>query len=177
MNYEMVPSPGTSMVVKMGAGKARRLDCSTEILCRFISCSAHISGWMRKGVTGDGLDGWMAFLGGLLGAMFRAGCRQAPQLGRMVPWRSDSSNLRGVIRSYRTQPWFVPVKTSVDCVVRGAIYVIARCRRSKRPIFAIERECHHTRCYQLYHRLINNRIYRTTVGALESETKSVANAG
>jgi hypothetical protein len=93
--------------------------------------------------------GWMEFLGGLLGAMFRAGSRQAPQLGRMVPWRSDSSNLRGAIRSYRTQPWFVPVKTSVDCVVRGVIYVIARCRRSKRPIFAIERECHHTRCYQL----------------------------
>lgn len=138
MNYEMVPSPGTSMVVKMGAGKARRLDCSTEILCRFISCSAHISGWMRKGVMGDGLDGWN-FLGGLLGAMFRAGSRQAPQLGRMVPWRSDSSNLRGVIRSYRTQPWFVPVKTSVGCGLCGA-----RCNLCHRSVSAFEEAnfCH-----------------------------------
>jgi hypothetical protein len=69
MNDEMVPSPCTSMVVKIGAGKARRLDCSTEILCRRISCSAHISGWMRKGVMGNGLDGWN-FLGGSWGRCF-----------------------------------------------------------------------------------------------------------
>jgi hypothetical protein len=60
----------------------------------------------------------MAFLGGLLGAMFRAGCRQAPQLGRIVPWPRDCRDSFGGI------PFLLSLrlclsKTSVDCVVRG----------------------------------------------------------